>query len=162
IVALDAHTGAKRWEADLGTDGPGGGGFFGAIAIADGLLFAPVDDPTGQGGGVVALDATTGAQRWTFDAGVNLRAAAVAAGTVVAVGGFVDMTYYPPAGRGAIVAVDAATGALRWRTDTENLIFTDPAIAGGTVFTGDDGGEAHAIDLATGKERWARWLTATT
>jgi outer membrane protein assembly factor BamB/predicted phosphodiesterase len=134
------------WAVPIGAHLQGG-----SVAVADGRVFVPVVDlADGTRGGVVALDARTGAEQWRYLTGHSVRnTPAVADGVVVI-----------PSNDGALHALDAATGALRWRHDlgdqvSENrsALTAAPVISGGVVYAGVVGRFA-AIDLMTGRERW--------
>jgi outer membrane protein assembly factor BamB len=162
VYAFDAATGAERWHRDGDQDLPGSTRFAGAIAVADGVVFAPTGPLDTAVGGVVALDAATGQEHWRYDAGESLNSVAVVGGTVYLGGGHAGRAVFPPSGLGVLVALDAATGAVRWQLATENHIRATPAISDGTVYVGDMGGDFHAVDAATGKERWSNWITDDT
>ena len=84
IRALDATTGALRWEHVLeGPLGPGGGWWVaGVLATGGDVVFA------GGGSLLVALDARSGATAWQFNVGGNL----IAAPITYAVGGKQQLT----------------------------------------------------------------------
>jgi polyvinyl alcohol dehydrogenase (cytochrome) len=134
VWAVDPATGHLIWRKDLGSGSPLGGIHWG-IAFADNTLYAPVtalsDDFLGhpaQPGlkpGMYALDARTGAVKWTFPTTTDCfgdsahalaacarrhglsAAPAVIAGTVVT--GALD---------GKLYVLDAADGRLLWKFDT--------------------------------------------
>ncbi len=60
VLALDAHTGALRWKADLGVDFLN---YFGQLWLSGDRVIVPTGDP---GGRVVALDTRTGAVAWRY------------------------------------------------------------------------------------------------
>jgi len=147
ISALDAERGTKRWEFTLGkyrvprtnyedhdsvTDSP---------ALADGGLYVATFS-----GRVLALDAATGALRWTFQRGGEYTAQsspAVYRGTV-----------YIGSGEGALYALDAATGTERWRFKTAKQVNSSPTVADGLVYVGDWDSRLYAVDAKTGQEVW--------
>ena len=106
-----------------------------------------------------ALDARTGALRWSFatrgashkfsdknNDTTSVLASPAIGGGIVAVGGR----------DGYLYAIDVATGRLRWNsTEDGSSWILSTAIEGGTVYVG--GGSAsivQALDIATGKEKW--------
>ena len=59
-------------------------------------------------------------------------------------------------GRAAYVfAIDARTGAIRWQYPTHGQLLESIAVIGKDVYAPTANGILHAIDLMTGKERWA-------
>jgi outer membrane protein assembly factor BamB len=142
-LALNAQTGALRWKSDTGGTG-------GTPAVAGGAVYLASEDGT-----IRALDATTGATRWSYmrTAGVSSQDGydgyATVSGDVVYVG----------SDSGALFALDSATGKLRWRMVwpmPSDTIYAAPAVDAGMVFVsvgGPDGG-AYAFDAKTGKQVW--------
>ncbi|HVP46000.1 MAG TPA: PQQ-binding-like beta-propeller repeat protein, partial [Bryobacteraceae bacterium] len=92
-----------------------------------GRLF--VGSPVGR---VYALDASTGCQRWTFDAGFGVR-------TAITIGeGARGATAYFGDQRGEVYALDAETGKLLWRQRVEDhqaaIITGAPTLADGVLY----------------------------
>ena len=137
---------AELWAATVG------GPVLGAPVVGDGRVVVAVADlARGDRGGVVALDAATGAERWRVTTEVPVRAAPVLAGGL-AIAVRTD---------GTVLALDAATGAERWRRDLGDgvdplvgTVMASPAADGDTVWVGHQRRFA-ALDVATGAERWA-------
>ena len=88
-------------------------------------------------GTVYALDAATGAVRWTASVG-----AAVSASVALAEG-----VLYVPTADGRLVALDA-TGTTLWEASTGARIGVQPAVAGGVVYAGSDDGSVDAFPAA--------------
>src|SRR5262249_28974571 len=123
----------------------------GSPVVAGGRVFVSVADLAGaEAGGLVALDAATGAHLWTARSRHSVsNAAAVAGGEVVFA-----------SGEGVVHAVSAATGGELWRHDlgagldrTVTALYAAPTIADGQVFIGVQRRFA-ALDLATGRAAW--------
>ncbi len=101
---------------------------------------------------VYALDATTGALKWTFATGDVVHASPAVVDGVVYIGSW-DRNLY---------ALDAGTGRERWRYTTGNDttiynqigLASSPAVANGMVFVGGRDGHFHAVDARTGALRW--------
>lgn len=150
LIALDAETGEEQWSYPIGVAQRS------TLAIADGTVFAVGGDQT-----LHAIDAVTGAARWTFELtgkpsanpgfSWELESPAVAGGTV-----------YAPAIGGVLYAIDAETGAERWRVETGSDNLATPAVDDGVVYlnavarddSGATAGWAYALDAAKGTERW--------
>ena len=106
-------------------------------------------------GRIHALDAATGAERWTYDSHRCGWASPALAGGVV----FATFIGDVPAacsrlGGGAIVALSARTGRVLWSRNTAKTE-SSPLVADGIVYFGDADGRVHALSAATGKERWS-------
>ena len=113
---------------------------------------------------VYALDAATGAVRWTYETGNVVHASPAVSDGVLYIGSW-DRNLY---------ALNAATGALIWKfqtgddTDTYNQvgIASSAAVAGGTVFFGCRDGHFYAVDAKSGTRKWAHdnkkgWVIAS-
>lgn len=134
-VAWTAHLGAP-----LNLGGP--------VVAGDAVIIGTQGEDA-PGGALVALDATTGQERWRVPmANAIKRTPAVADGVAVAC----TVT-------GELVAVDVATGAVRWRYQLGDpsccWIYTAPVIADGVVCLGEAFHFA-AVDLQSGEPRWIR------
>ncbi|UCG16400.1 MAG: PQQ-binding-like beta-propeller repeat protein [Phycisphaerales bacterium] len=111
------------------------------LVIADDLLIVARND-----GAVIALDKTTGAQRWRFDTGGEVLGTPAWSGDTLVVG----------SGDGKVYALDKH-GKQQWAFDAGSPVYGWPLIdpaARGTVFIGDNSGHMHALNLTDGKPRW--------
>jgi outer membrane protein assembly factor BamB len=110
-------------------------------AVAGGTIFVGV-----LGGGLHAVDATTGGRRWSFSSrhGVTATSAPVVA----------DGTVHVGTRDRHLFAVDAASGTEEWRFETDDWATSTPAVAGDTVYVGTRSGTLHAVDADRGTERW--------
>jgi len=150
-----AHTGrqdariaarvVERWAT------PVGGHVAGAPVIADGrVIVATTDLARGDTGGVVALDARTGAILWRVTTPAPVRAAPIVAGALVVL----------TQADGRVVALDAATGGPRWTYDAaagldpkSSSLWSSPVADAGVIYAGVQRRFA-ALDAATGAPRW--------
>jgi outer membrane protein assembly factor BamB len=165
IYGVDAATGASKWtfatKGERRFTAPGIHGaiprtermpdpfdvFLSSPVIANGVVYIGSGDQN-----VYALDASTGALRWTFATGDVVHASPAVANGVVYVGSW-DRNLY---------AIDASTGRERWRYTTGNDttiynqigIASSAAVAGGLVFVGGRDGHFHVVDAATGQLKW--------
>ena len=150
--ALDAATGAVRWQTAPGA----GGAIPTGPAVADGRVYV-----LGlQVGTLSALDMTTGATRWTVPV-----AGAVSMDALVVADGVVYV-----AARN-MYAFDAATGRLLWTRRSaavpgDSKWFTSPAAADGVLYASESylGADPvlHAMNPADGTDRWtARGVSET-
>lgn len=147
-------------------------------AVVDGVAYVGAS----RGGGLQAIDTTSGAVRWRAETdGFLIGFPAVAKG-VVYVGSGTDLD-----GQGTVQAFDAATGNQRWRFDAQRRLgdaspavvdgvvyvasgaISAPAVVDDTVYVGGGhttGGSSEAsvlfaLDAATGTERWRLTLEGT-
>lgn len=140
VAALDARTGAERWQfqtgATIGTNLPGAGGT--SAASANGLVYVADLER------LYALDAATGTQRWAVDAPNRGFWPVVVDGVVYL--GTID---------GAI-GVDAATGEARWRWNgpTDAASTAGPVTDGVAYVSGGDG-RLHALTVDGATEQWS-------
>jgi len=165
FYAVDAESGTARWTfATRGERRFTAPGIHGAIprtermpdpfdvflsspVIADGLVIFGSGDQH-----VYALDAATGAVRWSFATGDVVHASPAVSAGVVFIGSW-DRNLY---------ALELATGRERWRYTTGNDttiynqigIASSAAVANGVVYVGGRDGHFHAVDAATGALKW--------
>jgi outer membrane protein assembly factor BamB len=165
LYAVDAASGTERWtfatQGERRFTAPGIHGaiprtermpdpfdvFLSSPAIADNTVYFGSGDQH-----VYALDAATGAQKWTFSTGDVVHASPAVVDGVVYIGSW-DRNLY---------AIDAQSGRERWRYTTGNDttiynqigIASSAAVAGGVVLVGGRDGKFHAVDARTGAVRW--------
>jgi outer membrane protein assembly factor BamB len=152
LVALDETTGVVRWTR------PNVGCFICSPAVANGTLFVGGGPAVGKQ--LLALDAATGTERWSFrpQAGRNFgwsASPAVSGGRVfqtafVAQGGTKAYSLY---------AFSASSGKRLWKVrvgSSQFLTSSSPAVAYGIVFYVSPGGRIYALRAATGKRIWSK------
>jgi outer membrane protein assembly factor BamB len=158
IFAVDAGTGALRWRLTTGPALPlpwgheSGDHFLSSPAYVDGTIVVGAGD-----GGVYAIDAMTGHQKWRAATRGRVRSSPAIAGGRVYVGSF----------DGRVYCLDLATGARRWTYETEGTtlhsgdygfdrrsIQSSPAVDDGVVYVGARDGFLYAIGADDGKLRW--------
>lgn len=154
LLALDATSGAKRFESAAGS----GAGFPpGKNVVVVGENVIVPDDA------VYAFDRASGARRWAFQP---------ASGDMP--GRFLIATdgarVYTGSPAGFAYALDPATGSATWSTELasdNNSVVYSPAVDGGLVvvtlrhFTNPTTGGVVALDAATGAVRWRRDFPTT-
>jgi outer membrane protein assembly factor BamB len=98
--------------------------------------------------GVLALNATTGAEDWFFPTAGSIAASPAIAGSRLIV----------PSKGGDVYAIDRETGTLDWQVSVDAGI-SSPAISGSTAFIGGGAfggnGRVVALDVTTGARRWS-------
>ncbi len=112
---------------------------FSAPAVSGGMVYV------GAGRRVYALDAATGAERWSRSTGSLVVSSPAVADGVVYMGSW-DHNLY---------AFDAGTGAKVWSYQTEDAVTSSPAVADGVVYVGSHDGYVYALDAATGAKLWS-------
>lgn len=111
---------------------------------------------TGDIGQLVALDANTGAVKWSFtlDKNANINTTKITSSPTLNNG-----VLYIGSSDHNVYAIDAATGIKKWSflTQTYSIIISvyesSPIVANGTVYIGGD--KLYAINAATGVLQWS-------
>ena len=124
--------------------------------VVGGMMYLPIGR-----GGVLALDAATGAVKWKHPP-ADAAGRGVNRGVVAA-----DGKVFTPGGGNALVALDAKDGSQVWTTAVgdRGTIEAPPIYYDGKVFVGVSGGESGvrgffgAFDANTGKQVWGFWTT---
>jgi outer membrane protein assembly factor BamB len=142
FYALDARTGAVRWERKAGRCG------WASPAVAAHTVFVTFVGSTEchhprPGGEVDAFAATTGALRWRRELGSTESSPLVAGGDVV-IGDW----------NGDVWALDTRTGRTRWRVHLDGAVKGSVARAGARLFIGTYGGSVYALSARTGGVLW--------
>ena len=135
LLALDAATGATRWEF--------AGHSATTVAVTGDLVY--VEDADGV---IYALDIATGQERWRFEV-------TDPHGTLVVDNGLLAVASWPlEAGKTALIGIDATTGEERSRFEVADPspIFSSAA-ANGIVYASSSH-SVVAVDAATGRMRW--------
>lgn len=136
LTALDATNGEVEWQFSLG-----GTNVVDDAVLADGTLLQRF------GGVLVAVDASSGAERWRLAADVDTRPT-VSDGRVFVVG--------QGSNESVLYAVEIESGERLWEREFEvgsGGHPVQPAVADGTVYNVE--WELTALDAATGRARWA-------
>ena len=138
VHCLKKKDGEEVWEFKTGTDErrkP-----VRSSPATDGqLVFFGGDD-----GFLYALEKTTGALKWKFNAGSPVFATPV----------LVNQSVVIPSYNGIVYSIDAATGTVRWQYDAGTRVFGSAAASAQAVYVGSSDGYCHAINLASGKQLW--------
>jgi len=171
VYAIDAETGTEEWRFEA--DGQVGS----SATVADGTVYvgshlteetegnvvptgALVDPETGRRSAVAprqfeffgwlhAIDAETGEEEWTVDAGDWVRGSPT----------YADGTVYIGSYDGTLHALDGVSGEHVWAFESEGGIDeASPTVVGDTVFVADDpfesGGTVYGVDTETGEAVW--------
>ncbi|WP_314174855.1 outer membrane protein assembly factor BamB family protein [Streptomyces winkii] len=147
VQAWDAASGEKLWE--LGGAQTEFETREGGPSVHEGTVY------TWGEGRLFALDARTGAERWSYPVGD----ASVTGGVPLRLNPAEDGVVYVCAGA-RVHALDGAGGAERWRFEAPAAFLSPPAfvhgpaVAGGGVYLADYLGTVYAVDTVTGQDRW--------
>ena len=172
VYAVDAETGEQEWSFEAnGEVGSSATVADGTVYVgshlteqADGNSVVPMaelaDAETGRRragfrptfeffGWLHAIDAETGEEEWTVDAGEWVRGSPT----------YDDGTVYIGSFDGLFHALDGESGEPVWQFDTETSIDeSSPTVVGDTVYVADDpgeiGGTVYGIDTETGEAVW--------
>jgi outer membrane protein assembly factor BamB len=132
VVALSARTGRVRWARRIGRSES-------SPLYANGTVY--FGDTSGR---VHAVDAVTGAERWTYETGAPVKASPTLAGGRLFVGNYAGDFY----------ALDAASGKAVWRDRGYGNIYSSAAVADGRVYVGSTDGHVYAFAARSGQELW--------
>jgi outer membrane protein assembly factor BamB len=146
VIAYDLETGQRQW---VGTERLGGWQD-GIPVAAGGRVFI------GANNGIIARDAATGAELWSYR---SPHGSLVSSGATPSAPAVDDGIVYMGFPSGAVTALDARTGAVIWdRLLPGGLyhggILSSPVVAGDTVFAGSNNGRFYALDRRTGQPLW--------
>jgi outer membrane protein assembly factor BamB len=97
-------------------------------------------------GHMYALDQRTGSRKWRVSHDVSW---AMSSPAVLG-----DHLYSGTSDGLFVHALHVTTGDELWRFDATGYTWSSPAVAGGTVYIGDNGGYLRALDRESGEERW--------
>ena len=140
VYALDAATGNELWSFATGEV------VVSVPTVADGVIYVGSNDNH-----LHALDADTGEKLWSYDTGSWVQYSPAVSGGKVYLGARVN-------GNNRVVALDTMSGAVVWTAQEPRGYDAEPAPAavGNLVYTpGDEYGEFHALDAATGRLAWS-------
>ncbi len=137
-VALD---GTPRWATPIGGAATRGSwdNYGSRPAVADGVVYAGSYDGT-----VAAVDAATGAVRWTFDVGAPIETGIVLGEGLIHVDTMEGYHY----------ALDPITGEQVWLGVFGAAATTTSLVVDGTLIGGSRAASVRAFDAATGTPRW--------
>jgi outer membrane protein assembly factor BamB len=149
LTALDAKTGAVRWQKRLNATGSG------APLVTDGLLYLVAGDETGW-----TVDTKDGRIQWQIEGtpsvGNVLGAPAPVVTSDLAVFAFGSGDIAATFKRGGISRWNASVaGGRRGRATAQIVDVTgSPMVVGDTIFIGNHSGRTVAFDAGTGERRW--------
>ncbi len=135
LSALDLKTGKQRWSAEIEAWGGKEEMVLPSPAAGDGIVCFP-----GAGNSLVALDAATGKQIWTFQAQEPIAPPAVSQGMVCF--GSQDSSVY---------GLDAKTGEQRFKCVVGDPLITQTTLDGGVAYVGGQTASLFAVQALPSK-----------
>ncbi len=156
LTALDATTGAQKWQRELGAP------MTGAPTIRDGRIFAASNNNE-----IFALDLATGETIWS-DQAIAESARVLSSPSPAAVEDFIIAPY----SSGEIIAYRATNGGRLWTDAISqtgrftpiseiNDIGSRPVLSSGLVFASSQSGLTIAIDGRSGSRIWTKNIGST-
>ncbi len=146
MYALDAATGTQLWVKTVfqfGTYSTGN------PAVSGGAVYIPAS----IGASLYALDAKTGAPRWSIQTGGSMGSSSPAVANGIIYAGMDD---------GSLYALDAGTGATHWKSPALGLNIRGVAVGNGLVYVGATDSNynpgLYGINASTGAIVW-KFLT---
>ena len=144
--ALDAATGAIKWQADIG-------GVWASPTAVDGRVYVGTTE-----GDIKCLDLATGQELWSWATGGGVYPAPAVDEEAIYFGSW-DGYYY---------ALERQTGVVRWAFAPPGITYhiggrpdsPAPVLSHGMMIAPITGGRYVAVDVKTGREVW-RWFPPT-
>lgn len=157
VYAIDAVAGTQRWQSRVVTDTPVV--LYSAVAsgrdvYAEFTVYSSRVNGVPDSGGVVALNAQTGAVKWRFYFPRGSPAEAPRGTEQVVVTG---NTVVAPAQGASVYALDRQTGRVIWHSPPPPISpggVRPVTWFGDRVFAGSDAGFIYALDLEDGRQLW--------
>jgi outer membrane protein assembly factor BamB len=168
IYCINASTGTQIWNYAVE------GYVYSALAVSGGYVYTGSSRPK-----FIALNASTGAEEWTFTDG-SFSTPTVSEGIVYVNGLYAlnaltgakiwsgpgswlgvpptvsgDRVYLCSLYNGIVYALDAGTGAQIWSSAIDNYtVHSPPFVVGGHVYAVPDNGNVYCLDARTGARIW--------
>ncbi|MDX1415343.1 MAG: PQQ-binding-like beta-propeller repeat protein [Candidatus Promineifilaceae bacterium] len=104
---------------------------------------------------VLALDAASGASKWSFETGHSIWGRPA----------YQDGVLFVSSMDRSVYALDAETGEEKWKTSFVGAIASGPVLNEDLVYVSDFDSQIHALDVQTGVEQWSapaeNWVWAS-
>ncbi len=134
FYAFDIRNGNIIWSTLIGKIAES------SPAVGEGIIAFGTDN-----GDIVALDASTGKEKWHYDTGViEIKSSPVIA----------DGTLFVGSNDGSVYAITTDKGTLKWKYSTSSNVESSPSVKNGVVYFGSTDSNFFALDALTGKEKW--------
>jgi serine/threonine-protein kinase len=127
--------GTERWAEEVGA-------IAGDVSVEGGTVYAGTLDSH-----LVALDAATGDERWSFKGADWFWARPL----------ITSDTIYAPTTLGTVYAIDRASGTEKWESaPTSAEVHATPVLVDGVLLIADRDGGIHGLDPNNGTELWSQ------
>ena len=134
FYALDISNGEIIWSSIAGKVSES------SPAVGEGIIAFGTD-----GGAIVALDASTGKEKWRYDTGVSdIKSSPVITDGTIIIG----------SDDGSVYAFSTDKGTLKWKYSTSDNVESSPSVKNGVVYFGSKDSNFFAVDAVTGKLKW--------
>jgi outer membrane protein assembly factor BamB len=144
FFAVDAETGKQRWSKSFRRC------MAASPTVWKGVVYQPLmhrlpcrKHQPGAKGLLIAMNARTGRELWSFEAGA-IESSPLLVNGVLYFGSWDRYVY----------ALDARTRKVRWRFRTDDRVVAAPAYNNGTIYVPSNGGRLYALNARTGALRW--------
>jgi outer membrane protein assembly factor BamB len=144
FFAVDAETGKRRWSKSFRRC------MAASPTVWKGVVYQPLmhrlpcrKHQPGAAGLLIAMNARTGRELWSFRAGA-IESSPLQVNGVLYFGSWDRYVY----------ALDARTRKVRWRYRTDDRVVAAPAYHHGTIYVPSNGGKLYALNARTGRLRW--------
>lgn len=145
VHCLKPDDGSRVWKTFVGGIGPGtklgSNGAEGSPAVDQGQLVVGNYD-----GEVYCLDAETGEKVWKFLTGDDTDVSAVFSGDRVLIASEEASPY--------LYCLDREKGEEIWKFKNDKGFYSTPAIVGGRLYIGGNGGKFYCLNVADGSMNW--------
>src|SRR2546421_313482 len=111
-----------------------------SVAVVNGVVYVGSWDNN-----VYALNATTGAKKWSFATRGGIESSPAVVNGVVYIGSN-DANVY---------ALNATTGAKKWSFATGGGVESSPAVVNGVLYVGSGNANVYALNASTGAKKWS-------
>jgi outer membrane protein assembly factor BamB len=144
FYALDAKTGKQLWTKNFGRCAAASPTVWRGVVYQ--VLMHPLPCPKHQAGAtglLIAMNARTGRELWSFRPGAIESSPLVVDGVIY----FGSWDHY-------VYAIDVRTKKVKWRFRADDQLVAGPAYSHGTIYIPSSSGHLYAINAWTGRERW--------
>jgi outer membrane protein assembly factor BamB len=125
-------------------------------AVVNGVVYIGSDD-----GNLYALNAATGAMKWSYFTGTaagradNSCPSCLIPAPIISSPAVANGAVFFGSSNNGVYALSASTGSLLWTFTTGGPVTSSPAVANGAVYIGSNDGNLYALNATTGALLWS-------